>query len=121
MNADVKQEVKEIKSYVVRFEEMIESRKAAIENCENVINEQTSLVEVLQNHDENQTEKKFTNLIEQINSQIIEMRNYISNLKEKNVKTENLIDILRSNKNFDSVCTLVCDELEIFKDNTQEK
>lgn len=116
MSVNVKKEKQEEKiSYIVRFEEMVESRKAAIENCEKVIKEQSCLVDVLQKYDENQEEKKFTALIEQINSQIIDVRKHVVELKEKNVKTENLVNVLRSNKNYDTVCTLICDELEIFK------
>lgn len=118
MSENVKKEEKI--SYITRFEEMIESRKAAIDNSEKLINEQSYLVDVLQNHDENQKEKKFTSLIEQINTQIIDMRSHITKLKEKNVETENLVNVLRNNKNFDRICTLVCDELEIFKYENQK-
>ena len=121
MSEQVKKETKEVKvSYVVRFEEMVESRKATIENCEKVLEQQEYLINVLREHDANSEEKHFDALIEQINSQVLELRNYILSLKEKNIKTENLITILKSNKNYDSVATLVLDEVEVFANHTPE-
>ncbi len=121
MSEQVKKETKEVKvSYVVRFEEMVESRKATIENCEKVLEQQEYLIHVLREHDANSEEKHFDALIEQINSQVLELRSYILSLKEKNIKTENLITILKSNKNYDSVATLVLDEVEVFANHTPE-
>ena len=121
MSEQVKKETKEVKvSYVVRFEEMVESRKATIENCEKVLEQQEYLINVLREHDANSEEKHFDALIEQINSQVLELRNYILSLKEKNIKTENLITILKSNKNYDSIATLVLDEVEVFANHTPE-
>lgn len=111
----------EIKSYVVRFEEMVESRNEAIENAKKVINEQLYLVDVLKNHDENNEEKRFEDLIEKINNQITEMNKYVKNLEEKNIKTNHLIDTLKNNDVFDQICTLVCDELEVFSNKEEVK
>ena len=121
MSEQIKKETKEVKvSYVVRFEEMVESRKATIENCEKVLEQQEYLINVLREHDANSEEKHFDALIEQINSQVLELRSYILSLKEKNIKTENLITILKSNKNYDSIATLVLDEVEVFANHTPE-
>ena len=121
MSEQIKKETKEVKvSYVVRFEEMVESRKATIENCEKVLEQQEYLIQVLREHDANSEEKHFDALIEQINSQVLELRSYILSLKEKNIKTENLITILKSNKNYDSIATLVLDEVEVFANHTPE-
>lgn len=121
MSAQVKKETKEIKvSYVVRFEEMVETRKATIENCEKVLEQQEYLINVLREHDANSEEKHFEALIEQIDNQVLELRSYILSLKEKNIKTENLITVLKSNKNYDAVATLVLDEVEVFANHTPE-
>ena len=122
MSAQVKKETKEVKvSYVVRFEEMVETRKATIENCENVLKQQEYLINVLREHDANSEEKHFEALIEQIDNQVLELRNYILSLKEKNIKTENLITVLKSNKNYDAVATLVLDEVEVFANHTPKE
>lgn len=121
MSAQVKKETKEVKvSYVVRFEEMVETRKATIENCEKVLEQQEYLINVLREHDANSEEKHFDALIEQIDNQVLELRSYILSLKEKNIKTENLITVLKSNKNYDAVATLVLDEVEVFANRTPE-
>lgn len=121
MSAQVKKETKEVKvSYVVRFEEMVESRNESIENCEKVLEQQEYLIDVLREHDANSKEKHFDALIEQINSQVLELRSYILSLKEKNIRTENLIRVLKSNKNYDAIATLVLEEVEVFSNHTPE-
>ena len=121
MSAQVKKETKEVKtSYVVRFEEMVETRKSTIENCEKILEQQEYLINVLKEHDAKSEEKHFEALIEQIDNQVLELRSYILSLKEKNIKTENLITVLKSNKNYDAVATLVLDEVEVFANHTLE-
>ena len=106
-------------SYLVRFEEMIESRIEAIENCEKVLTEQEYLITVLEEHDSSKEEKHFEKLINEIKGQILELKNYINSLKEKNINTEKLLNILKSSKNYNEICTLICDELGIFNNEEQ--
>lgn len=104
------------KTYINKLEEMIESREEAIENLKNVINDQLAVIEVLSKDDEGKKNKRFTKLIEQLKEQTNVLGKNIEKLTTKNVNTTKLIEILRDNKEYDRICTLVIDELEIFKE-----
>lgn len=104
------------KTYINKLEEMIESREEAIENLRNVINDQLAVIEVLSKDDEGKKNKRFTKLTEQLKEQTNAFGKNIEKLTTKNENTTKLIEILRSNKEYDKICTLVIDELEIFKE-----
>lgn len=104
------------KTYINKLEEMIESREEAIENLRNVINDQLAVIEVLSKDDEGKKNKRFTKLIDQLKEQTNVLGKNIEKLTTKNVNTTKLIEILRDNKEYDRICTLVMDELEIFKE-----
>lgn len=104
------------KTYINKLEEMIESREEAIENLKNVINDQLAVIEVLSKDDEGKKNKRFTKLIDQLKEQTNVLGKNIEKLTTKNVNTTKLIEILRDNKEYDKICTLVIDELEIFKE-----
>lgn len=104
------------KTYINKLEEMIESREEAIENLKNVINDQLAVIEVLSKDDEGKKNKRFTKLIDQLKEQTNVFGKNIEKLTTKNVNTTKLIETLRSNKEYDKICTLVIDELEIFKE-----
>lgn len=104
------------KTYINKLEEMIESREEAIENLRNVINDQLAVIEVLSKDDEGKKNKRFTKLIDELKEQTNVLGKNIEKLTTKNVNTTKLIEILRSNKEYDKICTLVIDELEIFKE-----
>ena len=95
---------------------MIESREEAIENLKNVINDQLAVIEVLSKDDEGKKNKRFTKLTDQLKEQTNVLGKNIEKLTTKNENTTKLIEILRSNKEYDKICTLVIDELEIFKE-----
>ena len=104
------------KTYINKLEEMIESREEAIENLRNVINDQLAVIEVLSKDDEGKKNKRFTKLINELKEQTNVFGKNIEKLTTKNENTTKLIEILRSNKEYDKICTLVIDELEIFKE-----
>lgn len=104
------------KTYINKLEEMIESRGEAIENLRNVINDQLAVIEVLSKDDEGKKNKRFTKLIDELKEQTNVLGKNIEKLTTKNVNTTKLIEILRDNKEYDRICTLVIDELEIFKE-----
>lgn len=104
------------KTYINKLEEMVESREEAIENLRNVINDQLAVIEVLSKDDEGKKNKRFTKLIDQLKEQTNVFGKNIEKLTTKNVNTTKLIEILRDNKEYDRICTLVIDELEIFKE-----
>lgn len=104
------------KTYINKLEEMIESREEAIENLRNVINDQLAVIEVLSKDDEGKKNKRFTKLINELKEQTKVLGKNIEKLTTKNENTTKLIEILRSNKEYDRICTLVMDELEIFKE-----
>ena len=104
------------KTYINKLEEMIESREEAIENLRNVINDQLAVIEVLSKDDEGKKNKRFTKLTDQLKEQTNAFGKNIEKLTTKNENTTKLIEILRSNKEYDKICTLVIDELEIFKE-----
>lgn len=104
------------KTYINKLEEMIESREEAIENLRNVINDQLAVIEVLSKDDEGKKNKRFTKLTDQLKEQTNVLGKNIEKLTTKNENTTKLIEILRSNKEYDEICTLVIDELEIFKE-----
>lgn len=104
------------KTYINKLEEMIESREEAIENLKNVINDQLAVIEVLSKDDEGKKNKRFTKLTDQLKEQTNVLGKNIEKLTTKNVNTTKLIEILRDNKEYDRICTLVIDELEIFKE-----
>lgn len=104
------------KTYINKLEEMIESREEAIENLRNVINDQLAVIEVLSKDDEGKKNKRFTKLIDELKEQTNILGKNIEKLTTKNVNTTKLIEILRDNKEYDRICTLVIDELEIFKE-----
>lgn len=104
------------KTYINKLEEMIESREEAIENLTNVINDQLAVIEVLSKDDEGKKNKRFTKLIDELKEQTNVLGKNIEKLTTKNVNTTKLIEILRDNKEYDRICTLVIDELEIFKE-----
>ena len=104
------------KTYINKLEEMIESREEAIENLRNVINDQLAVIEVLSKDDEGKKNKRFTKLINELKEQTNVLGKNIEKLTTKNENTTKLIEILRSNKEYDRICTLVIDELEIFKE-----
>ena len=104
------------KTYINKLEEMIESREEAIENLTNVINDQLAVIEVLSKDDEGKKNKRFTKLIDELKEQTNTFGKNIEKLMTKNENTTKLIEILRSNKEYDRICTLVIDELEIFKE-----
>lgn len=104
------------KTYINKLEEMIESREEAIENLRNVINDQLAVIEVLSKDDECKKNKRFTKLIDELKEQTNVLGKNIEKLTTKNVNTTKLIEILRDNKEYDRICTLVIDELEIFKE-----
>lgn len=104
------------KTYINKLEEMIESREEAIENLRNVINDQLAVIEVLSKDDEGKKNKRFTKLIDELKEQTNVFGKNIEKLTTKNVNTTKLIEILRDNKEYDRICTLVIDELEIFKE-----
>jgi hypothetical protein len=104
------------KTYINKLEEMIESREEAIENLRNVINDQLAVIEVLSKDDEGKKNKRFTKLIDELKEQTNVLGKNIEKLTTKNVNTTKLIEILRDNKEYDRICTLVIDELEIFKE-----
>lgn len=104
------------KTYINKLEEMIESREEAIENLRNVINDQLAVIEVLSKDDEGKKNKRFTKLIDELKEQTNVLVKNIEKLTTKNVNTTKLIEILRDNKEYDRICTLVIDELEIFKE-----
>lgn len=104
------------KTYINKLEEMIESREEAIENLRNVINDQLAVIEVLSKDDEGKKNKRFTKLIDELKEQTNVLGKNIEKLTTKNVNTTKLIEILRDNKEYDRICTLVMDELEIFKE-----
>lgn len=104
------------KTYINKLEEMIESREEAIENLRNVINDQLAVIEVLSKDDEGKKNKRFTKLIDELKEQTNVLGKNIEKLTTKNVNTTKLIKILRDNKEYDRICTLVIDELEIFKE-----
>lgn len=104
------------KTYINKLEEMIESREEAIENLRNVINDQLAVIEVLSKDDEGKKNKRFTKLIDELKEQTNILGKNIEKLTTKNVNTTKLIKILRDNKEYDRICTLVIDELEIFKE-----
>ena len=104
------------KTYINKLEEMIESREEAIENLRNVINDQLAVIEVLSKDDEGKKNKRFTKLIDELKEQTNVLGKNIDKLTTKNVNTTKLIKILRDNKEYDKICTLVIDELEIFKE-----
>lgn len=104
------------KTYINKLEEMIESREEAIENLRNVINDQLAVIEVLSKDDEGKKNKRFTKLINELKEQTKVLGKNIEKLMTKNENTTKLIEILRSNKEYDKICTLVMDELEIFKE-----
>ena len=104
------------KTYINKLEEMIESREEAIENLINVINDQLAVIEVLSKDDEGKKNKRFTKLIDELKEQTNVLGKNIEKLTTKNVNTTKLIKILRDNKEYDKICTLVIDELEIFKE-----
>lgn len=104
------------KTYINKLEEMIESREEAIENLTNVINDQLGVTEVLSKDDEGKKNKRFTKLIDELKEQTNVLGKNIEKLTTKNENTTKLIEILRSNKEYDKICTLVIDELEIFKE-----
>lgn len=104
------------KTYINKLEEMIESREEAIENLRNVINDQLAVIEVLSKDDEGKKNKRFTKLIDELKEQTNALGKNIEKLTTKNVNTTKLIEILRDNKEYDRICTLVIDELEIFKE-----
>lgn len=104
------------KTYINKLEEMIESREEAIENLRNVINDQLAVIEVLSKDDEGKKNKRFTKLIDELKEQTNVLGKNIEKLTTKNVNTTKLIKILRDNKEYDKICTLVIDELEIFKE-----
>lgn len=104
------------KTYINKLEEMIESREEAIENLRNVINDQLAVIEVLSKDDEGKKNKRFTKLINELKEQTNVLGKNIEKLTTKNENTTKLIEILRSNKEYDKICTLVIDELEIFKE-----
>lgn len=104
------------KTYINKLEEMIESREEAIENLTNVINDQLGVIEVLSKDDEGKKNKRFTKLIDELKEQTNVLGKNIEKLTTKNENTTKLIEILRSNKEYDKICTLVIDELEIFKE-----
>lgn len=104
------------KTYINKLEEMIESREEAIENLRNVINDQLAVIEVLSKDDEGKKNKRFTKLIDELKEQTNVLGKNIEKLTAKNVNTTKLIEILRDNKEYDRICTLVIDELEIFKE-----
>lgn len=104
------------KTYINKLEEMIESREEAIENLRNVINDQLAVIEVLSKDDEGKKNKRFTKLTDQLKEQTKALGKNIEKLTTKNVNTTKLIEILRDNKEYDRICTLVIDELEIFKE-----
>lgn len=104
------------KTYINKLEEMIESREEAIKNLTNVINDQLGVIEVLSKDDEGKKNKRFTKLIDELKEQTNVLGKNIEKLTTKNVNTTKLIEILRSNKEYDKICTLVIDELEIFKE-----
>lgn len=104
------------KTYINKLEEMIESREEAIKNLTNVINDQLGVIEVLSKDDEGKKNKRFTKLIDELKEQTNVLGKNIEKLTTKNENTTKLIEILRSNKEYDKICTLVIDELEIFKE-----
>lgn len=104
------------KTYINKLEEMIESREEAIKNLTNVINDQLGVIEVLSKDDEGKKNKRFTKLIDELKEQTNVLGKNIEKLTTKNENTTKLIEILRSNKEYDRICTLVIDELEIFKE-----
>lgn len=104
------------KTYINKLEEMIESREEAIENLRNVINDQLAVIEVLSKDDEGKKNKRFTKLIDELKEQTNVLGKNIEKLTTKNVNTTKLIEILRDNNEYDRICTLVIDELEIFKE-----
>lgn len=104
------------KTYINKLEEMIESREEAIENLRNVINDQLAVIEVLSKDDEGKKNKRFTKLTDQLKEQTNAFGKNIDKLTTKNENTTKLIEILRSDKEYDKICTLVIDELEIFKE-----
>lgn len=104
------------KTYINKLEEMIESREEAIKNLTNVINDQLGVTEVLSKDDEGKKNKRFTKLIDELKEQTNVLGKNIEKLTTKNENTTKLIEILRSNKEYDKICTLVIDELEIFKE-----
>lgn len=104
------------KTYINKLEEMIESREEAIENLRNVINDQLAVIEVLSKDDEGKKNKRFTKLIDELKEQTNVFGKNIEKLTTKNINTTKLIEILRDNKEYDRICTLVIDELEIFKE-----
>lgn len=104
------------KTYINKLEEMIESREEAIENLRNVINDQLAVIEVLSKDDEGKKNKRFTKLIDELKEQTNVLGKNIEKLTTKNVNTTKLIEILRDNKEYDRICTLIIDELEIFKE-----
>lgn len=104
------------KTYINKLEEMIESREEAIENLRNVINDQLAVIEVLSKDDEGKKNKRFTKLIDELKEQTNVLGKNIEKLTTKNVNTTKLIEILRDNNEYDRICTLVMDELEIFKE-----
>lgn len=104
------------KTYINKLEEMIESREEAIKNLTNVINDQLGVIEVLSKDDEDKKNKRFTKLINELKEQTNVLGKNIEKLMTKNENTTKLIEILRSNKEYDKICTLVMDELEIFKE-----
>lgn len=104
------------KTYINKLEEMIESREEAIENLRNVINDQLAVIEVLSKDDEGKKNKRFTKLIDELKEQTNVLGKNIEKLTTKNINTTKLIEILRSNKEYDEICTLVIDEVEIFKE-----
>ena len=89
---------------------------AKIENLRNVINDQLAVIEVLSKDDEGKKNKRFTKLIDELKEQTNVLGKNIEKLTTKNENTTKLIEILRSNKEYDKICTLVIDELEIFKE-----
>lgn len=104
------------KTYINKLEEMIESREEAIKNLTNVINDQLGVIEVLSKDDESKKNKRFTKLTDELKEQTNVLGKNIEKLTTKNENTTKLIEILRSNKEYDKICTLVIDELEIFKE-----
>ena len=104
------------KTYINKLEEMIESREEAIENLRNVINDQLAVIEVLSKDDEGKKNKRFTKLIDELKEQTNVFGKNIEKLTTKNINTTKLIEILRDNKEYDRICTLIIDELEIFKE-----
>lgn len=104
------------KTYINKLEEMVESREEAIKNLTNVINDQLGVIEVLSKDDEGKKNKRFTKLIDELKEQTNVLGKNIEKLTTKNENTTKLIEILRSNKEYDRICTLVIDELEIFKE-----